>query len=242
MPRYKRPPITEAVVDVRFGTAVPLSSIERLRDRLLEFYPAPVQSIITANFEIVERGSRVVEQQLDGFRLTAGDGTGIVSIGPRFISTSRLAPYEGWESFNAPARRNWEIWKRQIGWQRIVRVGIRYVNRIDVPMEGPTVNIEDYLYFSIRQAPIELPPLQTYAINTSRPLGKDNCTLILNSGLVPSPLVNTVSLLLDIDIAREIDTPQNDEALWEFVDRVREYKNEIFEACITDRTRALFEQ
>jgi uncharacterized protein (TIGR04255 family) len=242
MPHYKRPPITEAVVEVRFEAGVPLSSIERLRNRLLEFYPAPVQSIYTANVELVERGSRVIEQQIDGFRLTAGDGTGIISIGQRFIGTSRLAPYEGWESFNATARRNWELWKRQIGWQRIVRVGIRYINRIDVPMQGPALSIEDYLNFSLRQPPIQLPPLQTYAINTSRPLGKDDCTLILNSGLVPSPLVNTVSLLLDIDVAREVDAPQNDKALWEFVERARQYKNEIFEACITDRTRELFDR
>ena len=51
-----------------------------------------------------------------------------------------------------------------------------------------------------------------------------------------------MSLLLDIDVSRMDELPQNDEGLWAFVDRIREYKNMIFEACITDRARELFDR
>jgi len=241
MPHYKRPPITEAVVEVSIEAPIGMPFVERVRDKLVEHYPPPVQSIITANFEFRPDGSHVVQNQVRGYKLTAGDGAGLVNVGQQSIGTSRLPPYEGWESFVAAARRNWDIWKRQVGWQKISRIGVRYINRIDIPTSGP-INIEDYLTFSTRGPALDFPPMTSFAINTVRPLGKDDCLLILNAGLVPSPLVKTTSLLLDLDISRVTDLPQNDDGLWTFIDQIRQHKNVVFEGCITDQTRALFDK
>ena len=240
MPRYKRPPITEAVVEVRIATSIAMATVGRVRDRLKEYYPLEGQLRAT-NVEIGETTARVLGEQLQGYRLTAADGASIVSVTTQSVSTSRLPPYDGWESFITDARRNWEIWKRVVGWQKIARVGVRYLNRLDVPTEAP-VSVDDYLTFTIKGPPLDLPPMHSFAIQEARPLGKDHCQLVLNAGLVPSPLIRTMSLLLDIDVSRMDELPQNDEGLWAFVDRVREYKNLIFEACITDRARELFDR
>lgn len=238
MPQYKRPPITEAVVEVRVADPIPMATLERVRDKLFEFYPLPAQSLVSANIEIGPDAPHVI-QQVQGYRLTAADGAGLVTIGQQFISTSRLPPYDGWESFIAAARNNWKIWKRLVEWRKIVRIGVRYVDRIDVPADG-LVNIDDYLTFSIKGPSLELPPLTSFAINEVRPLGKDDCQLILNAGLVPSPLVKTTSFILDLDISRDVDLPQNDETLWAFIERIRQHKNFVFEGCITNKARELF--
>ena len=240
MPRYKRPPISEAVVEVRIASPLALATVERVRDRLREYYPLEGQ-IRAANLEIGETTARVLGEQVQGYRLTAADAASLVSVTTQFISTSRLPPYDGWELFIADARRNWEIWKRAVGWQKIARVGVRFLNRLDIPAEGP-VSIDDYLTFTIKGPPLDLPPMHSFAIQEARPLGRDNCQLVLNAGLVPSSLVKTTSLLLDIDVSRIDDLPQNDEGLWALVDRIREYKNSLFEACITDRARELFDR
>ena len=118
---------------------------------------------------------------------------------------------------------------------------MRYLNRLDIPTNEP-INIDDYLTFSIKGPPLDLPAMHSFAIQEARPLGRDNCHIVLNAGLVPSPLIRTTSLLLDIDVNRTDELPQNDDGLWSFVERVREYKNMIFEACITDRARELFDR
>ena len=46
--------------------------------------------------------------------------------------------------------------------------------------------------------------------------------------------------ILDIDVSREANLPQNEDGLWELADRMRVHKNTAFEACITDRARELF--
>jgi len=82
--------------------------------------------------------------------------------------------------------------------------------------------------------------MSNFAIHVTRPLGVDDCFIIVNAGSVPSPLLNTFSFLLDIDIYREGDLPKNEKHLWALVNRMRIHKNEIFELCITDRSIELF--
>jgi uncharacterized protein (TIGR04255 family) len=233
---YKRPPIVEAVIEVRLQTPIDSDLLERIKDELLKEYPVPPLRTMAVNVELSEAPK--VLQQAQGYRLSSGDGAALVNIGPNSLSTSRLAPYEGWEAFVACARLNFSTWRKLTGWRKISRLGVRYVNRIDVP--GQSVQIGDYLTFGMVLPPLGPPSLSSFAINAAMPLGKDNCNLILNSGSAPSPLVNVTSFILDLDVSREVDLPQNEEGLWELANRMRVHKNSIFEACITERARELF--
>jgi uncharacterized protein (TIGR04255 family) len=56
----------------------------------------------------------------------------------------------------------------------------------------------------------------------------------------PAPLINHVSMVLDIDVFRTEQIPGRDNDLWTCIDAVRPLKNTIFEACITDEARRLF--
>jgi uncharacterized protein (TIGR04255 family) len=238
--KYKRPPITEAVVEVRMSSAVSQEVLEKVQKRLLVEYPAPPQRTFNMQVEVGEDTSKVIQEPL-GYKLTSRDASDVVSISTQAIASSRLPPYEGWEPFIAQARRNWDIWTGIVGRREISRLGVRYINRLDIPVrEVPELRIEDYLNFGLRLPKTGIPPMTHLSINSVAPLGKDECTLILNAGTGPSPLVQTFSLYLDLDISREVALPQRDDKLWEFVDRMREHKNFIFEACITDRARALF--
>jgi uncharacterized protein (TIGR04255 family) len=46
---------------------------------------------------------------------------------------------------------------------------------------------------------------------------------------------------LDIDLFRTENIPGREQDLWECIESVRELKNSIFETCITDASRRLFE-
>ena len=66
------------------------------------------------------------------------------------------------------------------------------------------------------------------------------CILTLNTSSAPSPLLGHAAIIVDIDIAREGDAPQNDEEIYALLNEIRVKKNDIFEACITPRARELF--
>ncbi len=236
---YKRPPITEAVIEVRLDGAITRENVDKVQKRLLETYPFSQETQIVG-VEVSDTSAKV-QQQFQGYRLTNKDGADTILISPSSIASARLAPYEGWEKLIVTARQNWDVWKRLIGYRKVVRVGVRYINRIDVPepAEGG-VRIADYLSFHPQLPNIGLPPLANFTMNTVSSLGKDECKLTLNAGSVPSPLVKTVSFVLDLDVSRDSNMPQNDDDLWGLIGKIRDHKNAVFEGCITNLSRQLF--
>jgi uncharacterized protein (TIGR04255 family) len=101
------------------------------------------------------------------------------------------------------------------------------------------IQLEDYITFQPMLPPSLDLGIVHFAMNTVVPLGKDGLSLVLNAGSTPSPIIGNQSLILDLDLSRELDLPANDNDLWTFINTIRAHKNEVFEACITDKTRAL---
>jgi uncharacterized protein (TIGR04255 family) len=66
--------------------------------------------------------------------------------------------------------------------------------------------------------------------------------VIVNTATAPSPLIDHVSLLLDMDLFKDQNLPQKDDELWDLLAAYRKQKNMLFEAFITDRARGLFDR
>lgn len=245
MRKYKRPPITEAVIEVRFEQANDKATIESAKIRLLPDYGVSEEiSAVGIRLDVLQRQAQFDEGS-SGSKLFNKDRTDILMIMPQAFATSRVAPYCGWDEFSARAQKNWQTWKRIAGYRKIQRLGVRYINRIDIPaMAGERILIEDYLKV-YPEAPAEgvMQGMDQYTMQMSGPIGNpdDNCRLTINSSNVLSPLVNHVSFLFDLDISREGDVPQKDEELWAFVNHIRDIKNDAFEASVTDKARELFD-
>ena len=237
--RYKRAPITEAVVELRLAAPLPVEQVEKIKDLLTEDYPLAPQ--ITQQVTIRSDAPQPAVEFV-GYRMSSADAANIINVQRHAFSISRLAPYVGWEDFIGRARSNWVVWKKVAGWREVTRVGVRYINRIDIPNadESPIL-IENYLAFRPAFPEFEgAQGVEAFAINGSMNIANSPFKLILNAGTTPSPLVRTVSFLLDIDISQEGNLPKNDDSLWRLIDEIRALKNGIFEASITDLSRRLF--
>jgi uncharacterized protein (TIGR04255 family) len=64
---------------------------------------------------------------------------------------------------------------------------------------------------------------------------------VLNVAMMPQISVNFCSVALDIDVFRDRDVAQAEDEMWAYLERLRERKNHIFEACVTDAMRRRFE-
>jgi uncharacterized protein (TIGR04255 family) len=196
----------------------------------------------------VRPGGSVTASLVDqtGIKLTAADGSGLVILNVEFLSMSRFAPYQGWDEYRTRATGIWDDWKSAIGYRKISRVGVRYVNRIDIPATSTQLPIKDYLTV-FPSVPAGLPAPTGFATQIVGPLaelqaGDGRFQLVATTAVIPSPLVNHLGFVVDIDISRDQTggAPQKDADLWSLIDRMRIYKNDVFERCITDRARALF--
>jgi uncharacterized protein (TIGR04255 family) len=238
---YERPPITEAVIELRFAQAFPQTAIEdaakRVRDEY--FYQDPENMVQFTIGPTSEKSAQRVAW--NGIKLSSLDRADVLMFRTNSFVCSRLAPYPGWDAFRARASRGWNEWKRVAGTPELARIGVRYVNRIDVPLQNnPLIRIEDYLNLFPR-LPHQMPePMAGYTMQVVTPLEPGNYTLTLSSSSIPSPLIGFASFVLDLDVAREGTLPRRDDEIWKVLEEIRVHKNRVFEYCVTDQSRGLF--
>jgi uncharacterized protein (TIGR04255 family) len=242
-PPYTKAPITESIIHVSAVTEAAPEELQTLISRLAGDYPQQ-ESLATIDVMMnTTGGAEKVEQHAQGYRLRSTDQSDIVIIFPDGVAAARLAPYLGWTHLRERARSIWAQWPRNKAFRGLKRLGIRHVNRVDVPLKKiKTLDIDSYIKFGPHVPTFPKEPLTGYLVQATRPTGLENWSVSITSTMMPSPpLIDHISFVLDIDVFRTEQIPCDDAALWNCIDAVRPLKNAIFEACITDETRKLFE-
>lgn len=247
MAEYQHAPITEAVIEIKFASPVKDADLEKVGADYKAHYvqEQPVSSYLLGVGLPVKKGVRPVIADCDekvGRRLLSKDATQCLMLWPTSFMVAQLAPYRNWEDFFGRFTRDWEIWKKAIGYKEIVRVGVRYINRIDIPTTDPVVEHEKYLSI-YPHLPNRFETVVAYATQVQIHLAEIDCLLTINSSSLPpqaAPVLGKASFFVDIDIANETKPPQKDEELFELLGKIRKEKNTVFEACVTDVARELF--
>lgn len=241
---YKHPPITEAVIGINFSTPIKKVDFNSVNKKFHSHYP---NNKIVSNFDVAvevhngEVGNPTANfHKKDGHRHSTVDMTQMLVLWPASFSLSQLAPYTGWDDFLARFVRDWAIWKRTVGFQQIGRIGVRYINRIDIPIRNTITKYEEFLNI-YPKLPANLDPVLSYAVQVARELIDIDCLLKINSAVVSSPILDHISFVIDIDISKELDPPQSDNDICDLLNKIRVKKNEVFETCISDRARELFQ-
>jgi uncharacterized protein (TIGR04255 family) len=122
----------------------------------------------------------------------------------------------------------------------IRRIGIRYINRIEIPEEE--VKLEDYL-LAVPGLPTVIPQVfNTWVQRVEVPFPKHNGLLILQSGSLREKDTEGVAFLLDLDFLIQAAEPTPIRSAEEMIEIAHGEVETAFEACITDKTRILFER
>ena len=242
---YPNAPIAEAVFDVRVAElgGPELSRVMSFAD---DGYPTRQESTLSG--AEVESGPLGVTtraiRKMNGLRLTSEDGRQIAQLRTDGFSFSRLAPYEDWSTFFAEARRLWCSYVDVAQPGQTTRFAVRYINQIVVP--PGSVSIDDYLR-TRPEISDDMPTATSgFFLTLDIPLPMFGATVrIIETVLAPNEEDPRPRLVLDIDAFREVDEPAaNDAAAMSRFDTVfqdlRNAKNLVFEASITDRARELF--
>lgn len=238
---YSRSPLTEAVIDLRvkLPKEVELATLASIQSDQKEDYPARQDRIaLQGQFTTDPKAPpATVSRAHIGYSFTSKDERQIIQARLDGFTFSHLAPYESWESFRDEARQWWVAYKTATKPEGVIRVAVRYINRLDLPL--PLEDFTDYLRTAPQISP-DLPQLLSgYFMQLQIPQEDLNSTLILNQTIVPPPNPQVVSILLDIELFREGDIPRKENELWNFFEKLRIRKNEVFEACITEKMRGL---
>lgn len=241
--QYKHPPITEAVIGVVFESNVDAGVVNKAQKKLEKAYPNHQQlRQIKMQFKVAHSAvdaTKEFNEEDVGHRRSTNDQAEIAILQRNSITISQLAPYVGWDAFSQRFKRDWSLVKGVTGFRTIKQVGVRYINRVDIPFEGEGVRIGEYLT-ATANVPDGFGPLSGYSVSAEVRMTDIHCVLRLNTGAVPSPLPKCVSVILDLDLIRTEDVPQSDGDISEILEVMRDRKNAFFEASITQKARELF--
>ncbi len=174
-----------------------------------------------------------------GFLHRSNDRLQIYQTRVNGFTFSRLAEYTSWVEVSCEARRLWDKYRVIAAPVAITRIALRYVNRLDIPL--PLDDFSRYLRTG-PQLSSELPQgLSGYFMQLQIPLPDARTACVINQTIIEPSKLNTVAVVLDIDVFRMSELPNGDGVLWEQMEQLRHEKNRVFEACITDDARKLFQ-
>ena len=244
---YRKPPIIQAIIEFQFEGACTLANSRKIMRSLKEEYP---QAELIKTVTITNEGGSVDQRIEDvGFKISSTDGLKILSLrnpelvqGPlgnvekkAYFSATQMAPYLGWEEFLPQFLMGWEYAEKYIGHRKLNRIGLRYLNRIDIPEED--INISDWV--TVKPSfPNNFKQPNASFMQILLPYEEDQA--LLKVGTTISPLPRHSAIVLDIDIGTIGEINSHINCRIEILKRLHKEKNEIFENCITDATRRLF--
>ncbi len=144
---------------------------------------------------------------------------------------SKVARYTTWDAVFGEAFRLWNVYLAVAKPVQLTRIAVRYINRMQV---GGNQKIGDFL-----EAPPFLPqPVSSTVLDFLSRVHiadqKRDAAAIVVQALEPQIDPNLMSLYIDIDAYHLGTLDPEDPSLREIFQRLRELKNEIFYASVTE--------
>lgn len=241
--RYSRAPIVEAVFDIRvsLGDGTSVEDLAAIYADEAEAYPEHQYNFIIEN-EIQVNETDIgggVRKHLNGHVYRGADGSNVFQARLDGFTFSRLHPYDCWATFSEEALRLWSKYQAVATPVAIRRLALRYINRFDFP--EPRVDLGEYFKTYPELSPLLPQMLSGYFMNLQLPLTDDGAQLHLIQTIVETDSPG-LSLILDLDVFYQLDVEgMSLDSIKATFDRLRDAKNGVFEACLTDAARGMID-
>lgn len=236
---FAKPPVEEAIITMRLPKLERPDAIARaLATKQRTRYPV-FEIIDSRNDPLTIHSDKPKPDSEDmGFRLVWGDGLDVIRIHGRAFSFHRLRPYQGWMPFVARAREAWLAFSAVAKPDVVQSLHLRYLNRFDLP--EPVENWGDYLQIhatipsSLEGLSSSMVEVELHEARVPARTSVTQMTLAAINGMIP--------VILDIDVrsVAAFRLEDGDDPLWRTLERMREYKNQVFADSLTERARELF--
>jgi len=241
--KYVNPPIIEVICEFRLLPDSPwdLTIHGLIYEKIKKTFPHKEQRLVQ---EIgINQGPKGIEQEMRvserSFFFTH-DKTIFVQTGQHLLAINCLRPYPHWEGFKPKIVEAFQALTESIDVKGIARIGYRAINRIEIPLSS--LNLDDYFEFRPFLGSKLPQNVASFIIGCTLPFfgNRDYCKVQLTTA-VPNTS-GYGAFLLDIDYF--IDKPASisvpDALAW--VEEAHAQVNNIFEGCITDALREIFQE
>lgn len=136
--RMAKPPLIEALCEFRFeaGTPWDWAVPGQLFSRIADEFPDRAE---VASFGVQIQGGPGIQPSAtlatapERIQFKRKDGTAMVQVGPNLLVINHLRPYPDWQTFRGLIAKIYEAYSSVTAAGPLARVGLRYINRINLP-------------------------------------------------------------------------------------------------------------
>ncbi len=243
-PILRNAPITEALIDfrIKIKDGFDAGQIEALYDVISGQYPdKKARHRLQGRFEF-KQGEKPVSlsaETVEGYIFTSADKKQVFQARIDGFTFNRLKPYDRWETLREEAQRLWHLFRDLIS-SEIVRVGLRYINKFDIPLfPQPLRDFNEYLT-AAPIVPEGLPQgVSSFLTRVVIQNQEIDAAAIITQAFEQIIDPKFIPIILDIDAFKQKDRIGEEEA-WQALEDLRLFKNAIFFSSITERTKELF--
>ncbi len=240
--KYKNPPIVEAVCEFRFSQDTPwdLTIPGLFYERVKDDFPHREQQIVS-EVELTREPQGLRQRTVTSERilLFSKDRKRIIQLGPRLLVINVLKPYPTWQGFKPIIEKSWNYLLEIVEVRGVDRIGLRYINQIDSPSD--TIELEEYFEFYPHIGKRLPQTLTSFIVGAefSYDEEQDKCKVQLAPAIVHK---EKSALILDIDYFLARPQGIDISMVMDWIEKAHSRVEEIFEGCITDKLRKMFEE
>lgn len=240
---YKDPPVIEALCEFLFEPSQPwdLTIPGMFYREVQSEFPKRRQVKPFLNFQPERQGQTIqsIVNSVDRIQFLREDERALIQVGPDLLAVNHLRPYSKWETFKQMIEYALGAYERVANPQAIMRIGLRYINRLEIPGQQE-VEIEHYL-LTTPTVPSAVPQFfGSWMQRVEIPYPEANGVLVLQASSVQEAEQKAIAFLLDLDFVTLQPALVELDSVMEWVEKAHCEVEEIFEACVTDEARRLF--
>lgn len=241
--QYNNPPIKEAIFTLHFNENIDKDKLVLFRES--EFVKTEL-SIISPilNISLLNQSSSrqnqslVTSQKEEGYTLKKSEEeNNLVRVLPSHISYHNFNKYAGWEGMFSDLQKIWLEFCKVIGENALAKISVRYINQLALPNES---EVSDYIKL-LPSVPNGINALNNFFIQIRVPSNDDILQGIITETMLPNVADEKNEIfLIDLTVSKSAMFECNSNDIWSSFNEIREFKNELFFNCITDKTIELF--
>ncbi len=238
---YKSPPVIEALCEFRFinkhwDMTMPGLFYQKVRE---EFPTITEKNVVEMLVNEQQPGQEVHGVMTPRIQFMNKNESALLQLGPGILVVNCLRPYPSWPAFKDLIFQTLTQYKQVASTVELERIGLRYINKIDLPLETETRTQFNY-YPHLPKLPAN--EARNFLLRTELDFVQPNGVLVLTLATVPSEKDDIKSLVLDLDFVSQGADRLSFETVKSWVETAHHNIETAFEASIVDSLRATFEE